>query len=98
MHEKLSLEIVRSYNDISRVGKNINILSDSIPRGLRMREFNSFVNSGKADLKAFPGATASRLHHYILPTLEEDKPDVVIIHVGFNDLSPKDGNLDSVNV
>ena len=46
-----------------------------------MREFNSFVNSGKAHLKAFLGATASRLHHYILPTLEEDKSGVVIIHV-----------------
>ena len=62
-----------------------------------MREFNHYVHDGKARLKAFPGATAKHLHHYSLPTLKEDHPDTVIVHVGFNDLSPKDGNLEFVN-
>ena len=85
------------HSSMETRNKNIKILSDSIPRGLRMREFNHYVHDGKAHLKAFPGATAKHLHHYSLPTLKEDHPDTVIVHVGFNDLSPKDGNLECVN-
>ena len=90
--------INKSYNNEKSTGKNIKIISDSIPRGLRMYEFNHYVTSGKAHLKAFPGATAKRLHHYILPTLYEDNPDAVILHVGYNDLSPKNGQLDDIDV
>ena len=88
--------INKSYNNEKSTGKNIKIISDSIPRGLRMYEFNHYVTSGKAHLKAFLGATAKRLHDYILPTLYEDNPDVVILHVGYNDLSPKNGQLDDI--
>ena len=49
-------------------------------------------------IKAFQGATAKRLHHYILPTLEEENPDIVILHVGYNDLAPKDNDLENINV
>ena len=35
---------------------------------------------------------------YILPTLYEDNPDAVILHVGYNDLSPKNGQLDDIEV
>ena len=37
-------------------------------------------------MKSFPGATIKQLHHYSLPTLQDEKPKVVIIHVGINDL------------
>ena len=67
-----------------REEKNIVIISDSIPRGLKMRKFNSYLKGGMA----------KRLHHYILPTLEEENPDIVILHVGYNDLSPKDNDLE----
>ena len=57
-----------------------------------MREFNRLCMNGKSQLKSFPGATARQLNHYIVPTLEEeDKPDVVIIHFGINDLLKKEG-------
>ena len=81
-----------------REEKNIKIISDSIPRGLKMREFNSYIKGGRAHIKAFQGATAKRLHHYILPTLEEENPDIVILHVGYNDSAPKDNDLENINV
>ena len=34
----------------------------------------------------FPGVNANQLNHNIIPTLSEDKPDTVIIHVGVNDI------------
>ena len=60
----------RSTYDLKNVVINY-IISDSIPRGLKMRAFNSYIKGGRAHIKAFQGATAKRLHHYILPTLEE---------------------------
>ena len=63
-----------------------------------MREFNTYIKGGRAHLKAFQGATAKWLHHYILPTLKEDNPEIVILHVGYNDLSPKDNDLGNINI
>ena len=36
---------------------------------------------------SFSGATVNRLQHFISPILEEDRPDIVIIHVGSNDIT-----------
>ena len=35
----------------------------------------------------FRDATSKRLNHYILPTLHEDHPDVVLLHIGSNDIN-----------
>ena len=65
---------------------NIKIMCDSIPKGIRTREFNRYVKNGSAQFKSFQGCTVKELHHYVLPTLNDEKPDTVIIHVGVNDL------------
>ena len=36
--------------------------------------------------KCFPGVNANHLKHHIIPTLNEDKPYTLIIHVGVNDI------------
>ena len=48
---------------------------------MRMKDINSHIKGGKMHLKSFPGAKASKLYHYIKPTLEEYKYDCAIIHV-----------------
>ena len=70
------------YSDITSYGKKIKIISDSIPIGIRMREYNKWLESGTASIVSFPGATTKRLLHYSLPTLKEENPKVVVIHVG----------------
>ena len=35
----------------------------------------------------FRGATSKRLNHYILPTLDKDHPDIVLLHIGSNDIN-----------
>ena len=56
--------------------KNIRILSDSIPKGIRRWEFNKYVKSGSARIKSFPGTTTKQLRDfYSIPTLQEEKPD-----------------------
>ena len=41
----------------------------------------------KTDFNVFRGAVSKRLHHYILPTLHKDHPDVALLHIGSNDIN-----------
>ena len=38
----------------------------------------------KIHLNGFSGANIKRLHHFVTPTLVEDRPDIVIIQTGSN--------------
>ena len=55
-------------------------------KGLKMKQFNSHIHSGKVNLKAFPGTKADQLNHHVKPSLEEYEKDAVIIHIGINDI------------
>ena len=63
----------------------IKIFSDSIAKGIRLREFNQYVKSGKARMHCFPGATSTQLLHYLDVNLDRTT-DTVILHIGINDL------------
>ena len=38
-------------------------------------------------MNSFRGATINRLDHFITPVLEEDRSEIVIIHIGSNDMT-----------
>ena len=82
--ERESSFVTRSTVNINR--NKIKIICDSIPKGIRLREFNKNINNGNAKIKCFPGSTVKQLNHYSLPTLSEEKPNTVLRHVGINDL------------
>ena len=63
----------------------IKIFPDSIAKGIRLREFNQYVKSGKARMHCFPGATSAQLLHYLDVNLDHTT-DTVILHIGINDL------------
>ena len=65
------------------------IFSDSIPRGIRLREFNCWLHKGYAQLKSFPGGTSKELLYYVEPTLKNKKFDDALLHAGVNDLEPR---------
>ena len=48
--------------------------------------FKKLVNGGKT-CNVFRGTTSKKLNHYIPPTLHEDQPDFVLIHIGSNDIN-----------
>ena len=50
-----------TYANITKHGKNIAILSDSIPGRIKMDEFNRYINNGKAFRDHFPGSTPKKL-------------------------------------
>ena len=65
---------------------NTLIFSDSIPKGIRMYQFNRALRNRRAKMLNFPGASSNEILHYIDVHLKEKLIDTVIIHVGVNDL------------
>ena len=51
-----------------------------------MRDFNSELDTGHANIRTFPGAITKEFPHYITPTLEDGNFDIAILHFGLNDL------------
>ena len=62
-------------------------MGDSHIRRIKRNLFNNSLCEGKAHLNGFNGANIKRLDHFITPTLVEDRPDIVIIHIGSNDIT-----------
>ena len=69
-----------------RKSKRIIMYSDSIPKGIRIREFNRSITNATARLKSFPGAASKELTHYVVPTLQEESFSLALIHIGINDI------------
>ena len=91
--------IKNSYrNAVIHKKGNIALFSDSIPRGINIREINRQIQGGRIHVKAFPGAKSTQLNHYVTPTLEEYSYNAAIIHVGINDiLTSKRDELDKLH-
>ena len=73
-----------SYSNISRRGKKVALLSDSMCHGLNIPRLNRQLKNKNAFKKIHPGATPLDLNYYSKRTLEMEKPDICIIHVGTN--------------
>ena len=71
-----------SYSLMSKQGGKIAIISDSSCNGFKIKELNHYILNGSSYRKSFPGVSSKDLTHHCLPTLQEDKPDSVIINVG----------------
>ena len=78
-----------NYAENTEGGKRTTILSDSITRPIDMNKFNALLEKNYAVKRAFGGATASQLNYYLQATLNEDKPDTIIICAGTNNLTKK---------
>ena len=76
-----------SYSSATKYGKKICVVGDSHIRRIKRNLFNNSLCEGKAHLNGFNGANIKRLDHFITPTLVEDRPDIVIIHIGSNDIT-----------
>ena len=70
----------------SKGQRDILIFTDSIPKGIRIRELNSFIKNGKTKMVSFPGATSKEILHYLDVHLANSSAAAVILHVGVNDL------------
>ena len=66
---------------------NALIFTDSIPKDIRMNDFNKLIKNRKANMLNFPSALSRQLLHYMDIHLEGIKVDTVVIHIEVNDLS-----------
>ena len=62
------------------------VVGDSRLNRIKRNIFQKLVNGAKTYFNVFRGATSKRLNHFILPTLQEDQPDV-LLHIGCNDIN-----------
>ena len=86
----------RSYSSTTKFGKKICVVGDSHIRRIERNVFNNSLYEGKAHLNGFSGANIKRLDHFITPTLVKNRPDIVIIHIGSNDITHN--TVDQINV
>ena len=69
------------------MGKIICIAGDSHFRKVRRNIFNNLTANGNTYLKSFSRAKVQHLGDFIELTSLEDKPDIVILHMGSNDIN-----------
>ena len=68
-----------------RKKRTITIAGDSMLGGIKQWRMRKLMPKNNVHVKCFPGATTSDMADYIKPTMRRD-PDVVVLHVGTNDL------------
>ena len=85
-HEESRLRIRRKI-------KRFIMFSDSIPKGIRISEFNRYITNATARLKCFPGATSKELKHYVVAKLQKESFNTGLIHIGINDILKDQNDL-----
>ena len=72
--------------DSRKQSNKIIIFGGSIPRGIKVNEFNYYLKFGEAKFKCIPEASAHEMKFYVEPTLETSDFKVALLHVGINDI------------
>ena len=77
------------FNSAVKFGRKTYILGTSMNKGILRKEFNSELNKCSARFTPFIGATLKQMETYVKPILNDDTSDVLILHIGCNDISNK---------
>ena len=80
------------YSEAVRYERKIVILQTSMIKGIRMKEFSSYVKNGYSKRIPFPGATVKQRQNYAIPSLVDKTPNRVNLHVKCNDLSNRNAS------
>ena len=72
-----------------KFGRKAYVLGTSMIKGIRGKEFNSKLNKCRTQFRPFIGATLKQMETYVKPTLNDDTPDALILHIRCNDIGNK---------
>ena len=86
----------RKYSDAVRKGKKTLVAGTRMVKGIKMKEVNSQLRNSFAKLRSFPGATLKHLKYYIVPSLIDETPYRIILHVGCNDVNNKNSTPEKI--
>ena len=75
-----------SYASIATQGRKTVVLTDSHGSRIKGKELSKWIDNGIGLIRSFPGSTATDMLSYAIPTIQNDKPDQVILHVGCNEI------------
>ena len=76
-----------TYSEAVQQKKKVAIICDSMPKSTNLSKIKrKFRRNAIVYRKNFPGVNSVHINHHIIATLLEDKPDIVIVHVGINDI------------
>ena len=75
-----------SYASIATQGRKTVVLTDSHGSRIKGKELPKWIDNGIGLIRSFPGSTATYMLSYAIPTIQNDKPDQVILHVGCNEI------------
>ena len=65
------------------------MLGTSMVKGITRNEFNSCLKKYNTRFIPLIGATIKQMETYVKPIIQDDTPDVLILHIGCNDISNK---------
>ena len=85
--ERKSNKTENQNNNIRK--KVVAVIGDSMIKHIKGHKLSN--KNKKVVVKTFPGAKVDCMKHYVIPTLQQ-KPEMVIIHCGTNDLKTKEPN------
>ena len=97
LHEQFSLFAVPFSKAFRTWEDKKNILTDSIPKGICLKEFNIFISKGNTKTVSFPGATSKKILHYLDIHMANSSTDMAAVHVGINDLLDDNTHPDIVS-
>ena len=84
------------YNGAVRFGRKAYVLGTSMVKSIRRNEFHSRLKKCNTRFRPFIGATIKQMETYIKPVMQDDTADVVILHIGCNDISNKNMSANDI--
>ena len=91
-----SKNLIPGYNEAVSFGWKVYVLGTSMVKGIRRKEFNSFLKKCNTRFRPFIGATIKQMETYVKAIIQDDTPDVVILHIGCNDISNKNMSANDI--
>ena len=74
------------------------VIGDSHIRRIRRDKFNNSIENAKSYVKGFEGAKVEHMKYHIIPMLKEQQPDIVILHIGSNNISFKNLKINPLEI
>ena len=73
------------------------VTGDSHLKRIRQNLFKNSFDNARSVIKLFGGAKTEHMKNYVIPSLKEQKPDIIVIHVGGSGINYKNKGNANVN-